>query len=84
MFVPVSPWNTLVGGCSYIMSAKNGGVQQTPPPSLSAKNQKSAYPPSHHCQKKIWNQLTPFPPLSEIIFCRTPNNQIKYTFKEES
>ena len=41
-----------VRGCSHIMSAKNWG-SRPPFPSLSAKNQKLAYPPSSPCQKKL-------------------------------
>ena len=55
-------------GCSHIMSAKNEGVQPPPAP-LVGKNQKLAEPP--------------LPPLSEIIFCRIPINNVKPNFLEE-
>ena len=40
--------------------------------------------PSPPCRQKSEIGLPPLPHLSEIIFCHTPINKIKYNFQKES
>ena len=52
---------------TYYVSQNWGGVQ-TPPPPLSAKNQKLAYTPSPPCQKNQKPTDPPSPPCQKSYF----------------
>ena len=65
------------------MSAKNGVGQTPPPPLVSQKSEIGLPPPPPPYQKKIRNWVTLPPPLSAIIFWRTPINLVKSIFQEE-
>ena len=78
-FPPMNP----KGLFTYYVIQKCGGPD--PPSPLVSQKSEIGLPRIPSLSEKIRNWLTPPPPsLSEIIFCHTPINLMKYTFQEES